>query len=427
MKKKSPSKLSILIEREYMVRVKKKSFIVTTLLVPILIAAIFFIVIYVSMSSLSDERVAVIDETGLYSDVLADNEYYTFIPSSEPLEAYTDKAKLEEEGLSAVLYIKDTLMNNPNGWSLYSYKKLPDGIVRYINDAFTERLKEQRIAQYDIEGLPEIISDVETTISVPTYQWDAKGEEAKSSGTLAGVIGMILSGIILAFMSNYSSTVRPIEMMISKMVGVFLVGLTQVAIWLIFAGILFVVGSLVAVGGVYDLSALSQLDPAQMGGLAGGMSMDSVTEMQSSLEVLQSINFVQLIIMLLVYFIGGYLLYASLFAAIGSSVSSDEDASQFMMPFVLVMMLGFYIAMGSMDNPDGTMAFWGSIIPFSSPFVMMVRLPYGVALWELILSIVLLYLTAFGIAWLAARIYRVGILFTGKKPSLRDLWSWIRI
>ena len=447
MNKKSPAKLSILIEREYMVRVKKKSFIVTTLLIPILIAAIFFIVIYISMSSLSDERVAVIDETGLYSDVLADNEYYTFIQSSEPLEAYTDKAKLEEEGLSAVLYIKDTLMNNPNGWSLYSYKKLPDGIVRYINDAFTERLKEQRIAQYDIEGLPEIIDDVETTISVPTYQWDAKGEEAKSSGTLAGVIGMILSGIILAFMSNYSgqvmsgvleekknrimevivSTVRPIEMMISKMVGVFLVGLTQVAIWLIFAGIIFVVGSLVAVGGVYDLSALSQLDPAQMGGLAGSMSMDSVTEMQSSLEVLQSINFVQLIIMLLVYFIGGYLLYASLFAAIGSSVSSDEDASQFMMPFVLIMMLGFYIAMGSMDNPDGTMAFWGSIVPFSSPFVMMVRLPYGVATWELILSIVLLYLTAFGIAWLAARIYRVGILFTGKKPSLRDLWSWLRI
>ena len=168
MNKKSPSKLSILIEREYMVRVKKKSFIVTTLLIPILIAAIFFIVIYISMSSLSDERVAVIDETGLYSDVLADNEYYTFVPSSEPLEAYTNKAKLEEEGLSAVLYIKDTLMNNPNGWSLYSYKKLPDGIVRYINDAFTERLKEQRIAQYDIEGLPEIIDDVETTISVPT-------------------------------------------------------------------------------------------------------------------------------------------------------------------------------------------------------------------------------------------------------------------
>ncbi len=190
-----------------MVRVKKKSFIVTTLLVPILIAAIFFIVIYVSMSSLSDERVAVIDETGLYSDVLADNEYYTFVPSSEPLEAYTNKAKLEEEGLSAVLYIKDTLMNNPNGWSLYSYKKLPDGIVRYINDAFTERLKEQRIAQYDIEGLPEIIDDVETTISVPTYQWDSKGEESKSSGTLAGVIGMILSAIILAFMSNYSGQV----------------------------------------------------------------------------------------------------------------------------------------------------------------------------------------------------------------------------
>ena len=330
MNKKSPSKLSILIEREYMVRVKKKSFIVTTLLVPILIAAIFFIVIYVSMSSLSEERVAVIDETGLYGDVLVDDDYYTFIPSSEPLEAYTDKAKLEEEGLSAVLYIKDTLLNNPNGWSLYSYKKLPSGIVNYIEDAFTERLKEQRIAQYDIEGLPEIIDDVETTISVPTYQWDAKGEEAKSSGSLAGVIGMILSVIILSFMSNYSgqvmsgvleekknrimevivSTVRPIEMMISKMVGVFLVGLTQVAIWLVFAGILFVVGSLVAVGGVYDLSALSQLDPAQMGGLAGGMSMDSVTEMQSSLEVLQSINFVQLIIMLLVYFIGGYLLYA---------------------------------------------------------------------------------------------------------------------
>lgn len=447
MKTNSLSKLRILIEREYMVRVNKKSFIVTTLLVPILIAAVFFIVIYVSMSSLSKERVAVIDETGLYGDVLTDDEYYTFVPSSEPLAAYTDKAKLDEEGLSAVLHIQDTLLHNPKGWSLYSYKKLPDGIVSYINEAFTAHLKEQRIAHYNIDSLPEIIADVETTISVPTFQWDARGESVKSSGTLAGIIGMVLSVIILSFMSNYAgqvmsgvleekknrimeiivSSVRPLEMMISKMVGVFLVGLTQVAIWILFGVIIFVVGSLVAVGGVYDLSALSQLDPAQMGGLAGGMSMDSIVEMQSSLEIIQSINFGQLIVMLLVYFIGGYMLYASLFAAIGSSVSSDEDASQFMMPFVLVMMLGFYIAMGSMDNPDGTMAFWGSIIPFSSPFVMMVRLPYGVATWELIISIGLLYLTAFGIAWLAARIYRVGILFTGKKPSLRDLWSWLHL
>jgi ABC-type transporter permease protein len=445
MKSISLSKLHILVGREYMVRVHKKSFIVTTLLIPLLIAAVLSITIYVSMNSLSKERIAVIDETGLYSNVLTNDEFYTFISSTEPLEAYMGKEKLEGNDLTAVLYIHDTLLNNPNGWSLYSYKKLPEGVVSYINNAFTNHLREQRIAEYNIEGLPEIIKNVETTISVPTYQWDDQGKSIKSSGTLAGGIGMVLSIIILGFMSNYAgqvmsgvleekknrimevivSTVRPIEMMISKIVGVFLVGLTQVAIWLIFAGIIFVVASLVAVGGVYDLSSLSQLDPTQVGGLAGSMSIDSISDMQSSLEIVQSINFVQLGIMLLAYFIGGYLLYASLFAAIGSSVSSDEDAGQFVMPFILIMTLGFYIAIGSMDNPDGSMAFWGSMIPLSSPFVMMMRLPYGVPVWEQILSIGLLFLTAFGIAWLAARIYRVGILFTGKKPSLKDLWSWL--
>lgn len=438
-------KLGIIIEREYTTRVKKKSFIFTTLFVPIIIGVVFFLIIYMSMSSISHEKIVVIDDTGLYADVLQDDDNYTFVTGSHTLDEYKQESTLDEEQATAVLHIRQNLLQNPKGWSLYSFKKLPDGVVQYVNQSFSDYLVQEKMKQYDIPELQQIMDDLDVHASVPTYQWQENGESSKTSGTLAGMIGMAMSIIIMTFLTSYASmvmngvleekksrimeiivsSVRPLDMMIGKIVGIFLVGLTQVALWLIFGGVIFVIGSIIAIGGVYDISALSQIDPGQLGGMAAGMDASSIIDMQQSLEVVQSINFGQLILMLIIFFIGGYLLYGSLFAALGASVSSDEDAGQFLTPFMLIMMVGFYIAMGSIDNPDGSMAFWGSMIPFTSPFVMLMRIPYGVATWELLLSIGLLLGTAFGIAWLAARIYRVGILFTGKKPSVKDLWSWL--
>lgn len=438
-------KLGIIIEREYTTRVKKKSFIFTTLFVPIIIGVVFFLIIYMSMSSISHEKIVVIDDTGLYADVLQDDDNYTFVTGTHTLDEYKQESTLDEEEATAVLHIRQNLLQNPKGWSLYSFKKLPDGVVQYVNQSFSDYLVQEKMKQYDIPELQQIMDDLDVHASVPTYQWQENGESSKTSGTLAGMIGMAMSIIIMTFLTSYASmvmngvleekksrimeiivsSVRPLDMMIGKIVGIFLVGLTQVALWLIFGGVIFVIGSIIAIGGVYDISALSQIDPGQLGGMAAGMDASSIIDMQQSLEVVQSINFGQLILMLIIFFIGGYLLYGSLFAALGASVSSDEDAGQFLTPFMLIMMVGFYIAMGSIDNPDGSMAFWGSMIPFTSPFVMLMRIPYGVATWELLLSIGLLLGTAFGIAWLAARIYRVGILFTGKKPSVKDLWSWL--
>ena len=222
------------------------------------------------------------------------------------------------------------------------------------------------------------------------------------------------------------SSVRPIDLMGGKIVGIALVGIFQLLIWALFLGVLFLVFSLFAFGGLYDLSAISQIvSQNPTGGMMAGMDASFLADMQNVLEVIAGINIPHLILMFLLYFVGGYLLYASLYAAIAASMSSDEDANQFMMPIMIVLMVAFYSGFGSMNNPNGTMAVWCSIIPFTSPVAMLVRIPAGVPVWQQVLSLVLLYLSTFAMLWISAKIYRVGILMYGKKPTLKEMARWL--
>ena len=220
------------------------------------------------------------------------------------------------------------------------------------------------------------------------------------------------------------SSVKPFDLMMGKIIAIGFVGLTQMFLWGILSTVL-ISGSLYLFGGGVSSEELMAAQMAvQSGGeLATGQTSEMALQIQ---EVLNSINLKAILSCFIVYFVGGYLLYASLYSAIGGSLDQQEDAQQFMTPMIILMVFALYAGMYSMDNPDGPLAFWCSLIPFTSPIVMMVRLPYDVPIWELVLSVVILYVTAIAITWVSARIYRVGILMYGKKPSLKEMLKWLR-
>ena len=225
------------------------------------------------------------------------------------------------------------------------------------------------------------------------------------------------------------SSVKPFELMIGKIVSIGLVGLTQLGIWIIFlVGIFLSAGAYFSISGGVDPSQISDMTAVagSMNGVDASQLTGNMGAMQEIQQLLGSIDITQLLICFVFFFIGGYILYASLFAAIGSAVDNESDTQQFMLPITFIIIFALYAGIFSAENPDGPLAMWCSMIPFTSPIVMMVRIPFGISMWELILSMVILYGSAIGLAWVAGRIYRVGILMYGKKPSYKEMIKWIR-
>ena len=279
-------------------------------------------------------------------------------------------------------------------------------------------------------------------LNVKSIKWDEKGDEQEQSAQFASILGMVLSFFIYTFVLSYGamimnsvveektnrivevivSSCKPMELMMGKIIGVGLVGLTQFAIWAVLLGIGYIVLGLVAGG------AIAATNPEA---ITAGMNLPGGTDMASGalhdiVTALASINWLSLLGNFVLYFIGGYLLYASLFAGFGSAVDQASDSSQFTLPIIIIMMVALYAGIACIENPSGPMAVWCSIIPFTSPVVMMVRLPFDVPWWQLLLSIVLLYATALGCIWISSRIYRTGILLYGKKRSFKEVLRWIK-
>ena len=443
------SKIGIVIGREYFTRVRKKSFIFLTILSPLLIVVLMTLPIIIGRNSVAKETVAVIDPTGQYLAALESTDKYTFVKATRTLQQYQAEWDQEQE-ITAVLEIKGDLLQNPRGASLSSARQLPSGIEEYVNSSLSSYLTRQKLAAHNIPGLEEMVRESQVNLSVSTYKWSEDGTASQTSSTLSSMIGLVLTMVIFIFITTYGSlvmagvleekksrimevmlaSVKPFELMMGKIVGIGLVGLTQVFIWILFGVLLFVGVSLLGLGAVYDPGTLAGMSPDALAGMGSmgsmGLSADNIAQIQDLLGVFQGINFFEITLLFLLYFVGGFMIYSSLFAGVGASISGDEDSNQFMTPIMLILMIAFYAAFGSIENPEGPLAFWGSMIPFTSPIVMMVRLPYGVPLWQEILSVALLYATFVGIVWLSAKIYRVGVLLYGKKPSYADLWRWIR-
>lgn len=432
------SKIGLIIKREYLRRVSKKSFLLLTFLTPFLFAAMVFVPLWLS-SLKSDEakQVAVVDQTGKYAALFKDTQEYVFIkPEGESIEHYRDNPDKE---IFAFLNITDDLQKHPEAAVIYSQKQIPLVLKQLIDRTLSDYLKDERLASYQIENLKQIIEESKVHFDVKTVKWGDDGSEKSTSAEVASILGMMLTLIIYMFIIMYGamvmqgvmeektnriveimiSSVKPFDLMMGKIIGIGFVGLTQVFLWAILTTVL-VAGSLLFFGG--DLTEVMSASSTAM--MMPTVPSDNATMVVQ--QILNSIDFGMIGSCFILYFIGGYLLYAALFAAIGSALEQQEDSQQFMTPIVLLMVFSLYAGIYSINNPDGPLAFWGSMIPFTSPIVMMVRLPFDIPFWQLMLSLVILFVTALTIVWFSARIYRVGILMYGKKPSIREMMKWLR-
>lgn len=427
-----------------MTRVRKKSFLVMTLLTPVLMALLCCIPLFIELFSGSDMRnVTIADQTGLYREVFVDNDEYTYTY----LDTETSSEQMRsDESPYAYIVITDNLLNNPNAMTIYSHKQTTAGFESEVERSMENFLHEAKLASYDIPGLQQIIDECNVEINVSSIRFDEEGDTQTSAG-LATAIGMISTFIIYIFLFSYGgmvmnsvmqektnrivevmvSSVKPFDLMMGKIISVGLVGLTQIGIWIILL-VGLALGASVALGIPLFINnqaeILTQVQSMSNTAMAGSAAIDP--DMLDIAQTLSGINFTQIVVCLILYFIGGYVIYASIFAAVGSAVDNETDSSQFMLPITLIILFAFYVGIFSAEDPEGSMAWWCSMIPFTSPIVMMVRIPFGVATWELALSLVILYASAIGMTWIASRIYRVGILLYGKKPSYKELFKWIK-
>ncbi len=423
------SRFLLIMQREYYSIVAKKSFIVSTLLVPLLVLCIGVVPVVLSELSSADVRqVAVVDETGRYGKELKGNDEFQFsIAGHQESDSRNLRQKFNSDstGLYAIVVIPANV-ETTNQVSVYSEKTIQPSLTRLLEEDLDRALSEAKIASYNIPELDKIVKESQVEVTVKGYTWSDDDEEQTSSTEIAMVVGIALSFLTYMFVLMYGamimssvvedktnrivevivSSCRPMELMLGKVVGVALVGLTQILIWAVLLGAGLVVISL---SGLAAAPAPAELVAPGM----PGQAMPS-GEFAEIMQGLLAVNWFQILGVFVLYFIGGYLLYSALFAGFGSAVDQQSDASQFMTPVMLIIVFALMIGQACMESPDSTLGVVCSYVPFTSPIVMMVRLPYDVPFWEVALSILLLYATAGVCIWLAARIYRRGILMYGQ-------------
>ena len=434
------SKIWIIIQREFMTRVKKKSFILLTILMPFIFAALIMVPLMLATIQGDEQKtVMVVDKTGRYVGSLKSTPNYAFVPTADNKdEFYTEDSEVE-----AVVQITADLAKNPTAVTIYSPREVKAELLSYVETCLGEQVRREKLSAYNIPELETIIADIQTDFHVATVKRNAEGDETSSNTYIAMTAGFIFTFLIYMFVMSYGgmvmqsvmeektnrivelmvSSVKPFQLMMGKIIGVALVGFVQLAIWgVMLSIILMVCGSVFGLSTAPAVPAVAGAD-AQMAAVAQQAGGGEAAEIMSAL---MGLPYAELGIMFVLYFVGGYLLYASFFAAVGASINAQEDSSQFIMPVVLIMVFGLYAAMYSVENTNGPLAFWASIFPLTSPIVMMVRIPFGVPWWEEVLSLGLLFATSMAFVWISARIYRVGILMYGKKPSLREMLKWVR-
>lgn len=438
------SQVGIIIAREFNERVRKKSFILTTILVPVLMVALMAVPTLLMLYAGGDTKeIAVIDESGLILPALESNEEVVFLPSEEEL----DQARLNTERFG-VLWIGEDVLANHGNIRLYTNSSSSMMLEESIEHQIEKILEEEKLKSYHIENLPEIMEAVKTNITLQSFRNDkeeGEGGHSQSAGA-SFAIGYILSFVLYMFLIIYGQMVmqavieekssrvldvlvtsaRPFQLMLGKILGVALMAVVQVAIWGVLIFGIGSVGSSMLMPEILDAEQITQLEQMQ----AGTLDTSTVDpEVLSDIQLFATFTdfgyLATIFFYLLLFLVGGYLLYSALFAAVGASVDNIMDAGQLTTPIMLPIILALMMMFVVMKDPNSSLAFWFSIIPLTSPIVMMARIPAGIPFWEPILSLVILYLTILGVIWMAAKIYRVGILMHGKKPTLKELWRWV--
>ena len=436
------SKIGLVITQEYKNRVAKKSFLVLTLLMPLLFVALIFTPIW--LATLKDGEmkvVAVVDQTGKYESVFTDNDAYNFELIGDPIDSLRTSEKRSD--YEAIVVISNDLATTPEAVTIYSEKQVNIELKNFIEQGLSSFVEKEKLFSHNIPNIQEIIDESQANVHVNTIKWSEDGSEEISSSEVAIAIGMVFTMLIYMFIFVYGAqvmssvvqektnrivevlicSVKPFELMMGKIISIALVGLTQFGIWLLLTiGLVVVAGQFL--GG--SINPETMVNVEQMSDAAAIQQASSELNFDNIMAMIMSVNPFELISYFIIYFIGGYLLYASIFAAIGSAVDNETDTQQFMLPVTIPIIFAIYAAIYGAQNPDGPLAFWCSMIPFTSPIVMMVRLPFGVPMWEKLLSVAILIASFIGTTWMSAKIYRTGILMYGKKPSWKEMWKWLK-
>ena len=439
-------KIRLIIGREIKSKLRNKTFLIMTVLAPLLITGFLAFIIQLSQSDNTNQQVMVIDDSKLFKDKLTGNDYislsYSNLKLEDAVEQFTDK------GYSCLLWISPNIIQGGSGATKLYFRKSPGfAFQTFIKDQMEKIIYENKLKSNNID--PNIISNSKQVVKLILEKVDDKGkpEEQSSFGTFGFLTGALMFMFILMYgmmvfrsvmeektnriVEVIISSVKPFQLMLGKILGVAILGLIQ---FLIMGIITFILTTVLSTIFLKDISGQlkvfkQQQELVKLQGSNANFSQlekfDDKLEVFDLLEKIEKINFFEVFICFILYFLGGYLFYSSIMAAIGSAVDSESDSQQFITPVTLPLMIGYLISMKTILEPDSSLVFWASIIPFTSPIVMMSRITNGVPLWELIFSLTSLFASFFVTTWLAAKIYRTGILMYGKKTSWKEIGKWL--
>ena len=433
------STTGLIIKREYTTRVRKRSFLITTILAPIFLALIYIVPILLAMKSDNGHHIiAVVDESHWYENLFANNDEHTFIRiENTPIEEV--KEMVRQGDYEMVLYIPKTELNAPSNAAIYSEGQIAMSIESYIKEVMKKEIEDQKLMASGVD--PDIVSNVRTNINLSVIRMDKEGGEKETFTEIEFLLGIGLATMIYMFIIMFGgqvmqgvaeektnriieviiSSVKPFQLMMGKIIGVSLVALTQFIIWVVLTGVIY-----------FGFTAWVGLSSGAMGSgtvmtqnvnVNDIMSNEKVSEI---MNIIGSIDFGTILFCFLAFFILGYLFYATMYAAVGSLVDNNTDSQQFTLPITVPLIVALISAFYIVNNPDSSFSLWLSMIPFTSPFDMMVRVPFGIPIWQIAISITILAISFVGMTWVAAKIYRTGILMYGKKLTYKEIWKWLR-
>ena len=435
------NKIGIIIAREFNERVRKKSFIITTILMPVLMIGMMAAPTLMMLFAKGEQKtLLVIDNSGVVAPQLESNEDVVF----KDIDLSLEEARADDT-IFGVLWIGKQVVENPSEVKLYTNSSSSMTLEESITAQIEKVIERERLKRYNIEGLEDIMKNLQASVSMTTYRNDqsVEGEqEQATSSTVSYLLGVVLGMMLYMFLIIYGSmvmtsvieekgtrvldvlvsSVSPFQLMMGKILGVASVAVTQIVIW----------GVLVCGIGSAVLPALMPEDMMQsveavQAGQMTAVEADIDADLLSAVSLATDVSgLVMIFVWLALFLIGGFLFYSAMFAAVGSAVDSIQDASQLQTPITVPIILALILAMSVANDPNSPLAFWGSIIPLTSPVVMMARIPFGIPTWQIVTSLVLLYISVAGMAWVAGKIYRVGIFMHGKKPSFKELLSWVK-
>ena len=435
------NKIGIIISREFNERVRKKSFIITTILMPLLMIGMMAAPTLMMLFAKGDQKsLVVLDQSGIIAPSLEGDDEITFTP----MDVTLDEARADSN-IFGVLWIGEDVVDNPSNVKLYTNSSSSMSLESNLASQMEKIIERERLKRYDIENLEQIMKDVKVKVSFTTFRNDLSEEgedEEATSSSIAYMLGLVLGMMLYMFLIIYGSmvmtsvieekgsrvldvlvsSVSPFQLMLGKILGVASVAVTQIAIW----GVLVCGIGAVVLPALMPEDVMQTVEAVQMGQMTT-IEADIDADLLSAVSLATDVGgLVMMFVWLLLFLVGGFLFYSAMFAAVGSAVDSIQDANQLQTPITVPIILALILAMSVFNDPNSTLAFWGSIIPFTSPVVMMARVPFGIPTWQIVLSLVLLYASVVAMAWAAGKIYRVGIFMHGKKPSFKELMSWIR-